>query len=71
MDFILGERLCLVSYADEPRKAGERPSRQHFESMILRDDNDRKLDDFVAPISLEELARLHEIKRTFKGRIAK
>ena len=29
MDFILAERLCLVSYADGPRKAGERPSRQH------------------------------------------
>ena len=29
MDFILGERLCLVSYADEPRKAGERPTGRH------------------------------------------
>jgi hypothetical protein len=39
MDFILGrtgcpylekdERLCLVSYADEPRRVGECPTRQH------------------------------------------
>jgi len=29
MDFILAERLCLVSYADEPRKPGQRPTRRH------------------------------------------
>jgi hypothetical protein len=29
MDFILSERLCLVSFADEPRKPGERPTRRH------------------------------------------
>jgi hypothetical protein len=29
MRFILARRLCLVSYADEPRKAGERPTRRH------------------------------------------
>jgi len=27
--FILTERLCLVSYADEPRKAGERSTGRH------------------------------------------
>jgi hypothetical protein len=29
MDFIVAERLCLVSYADEPRKPGQRPTRRH------------------------------------------
>ena len=24
-----GERLCLVSYSDEPRQAGERPTRRY------------------------------------------
>lgn len=36
MDFILSERLCLVSYADEPRKPGERPRRQHGKARRLR-----------------------------------
>ena len=43
----------------------------HEAGMISGDDDERKLDDFVAPISLEELAKLHEIKWTFKGTIAK
>jgi hypothetical protein len=29
MDFILDEHLCLVSYADEPREPGERPTGRH------------------------------------------
>jgi hypothetical protein len=29
MDFILAERLCLVSYAGQPRKTGERPTGRH------------------------------------------
>ena len=39
IDFILAERLCLVSYADEPRKRGEPyampliRSRQSYESL--------------------------------------
>jgi len=34
MDFILSERLCLVSYAPEPRKPGERPTRCHGAGRI-------------------------------------
>jgi hypothetical protein len=29
MNFILAEHLVLVSHADEPRKAGERPTGRH------------------------------------------
>jgi hypothetical protein len=34
LDFILAERLCLVSYADEPRKRGERPTRRHGKERV-------------------------------------
>jgi hypothetical protein len=32
MDFILAEHLCLVSYADEPRKPGKRPTGDTIQS---------------------------------------
>jgi hypothetical protein len=46
IDFILGkipcdhlekgERLCLVSYSDQPRRPGERPSRRYNRRHYLR-----------------------------------
>jgi hypothetical protein len=32
--FICDNRLCLVSYADEPRKRGERPTRRHGKERV-------------------------------------
>ena len=37
MGFILAERLCLVSYADEPRKARERPTGRHGPPTMSRE----------------------------------
>ena len=35
-NFILAGRLCLVSYADEPRKRGERPTGWHGKTLEPR-----------------------------------